>query len=163
MDRLANILDGYIEKKRQKLTALSEEIWRYAEVGFQEFRSAQALERCLEDEGFTLEKGVAGMPTAFVARYGSGKPVIGFLGEYDALFDLSQQPGNPQRALFENGTAGHGCGHNELGVGALASALAVKEYMQEQGVSTCCTGFTVGPHMRRGSRIWAAARWMPAN
>lgn len=64
MDRLANILDGYIEKKRQKLTALSEEIWRYAEVGFQEFRSAQALERCLEDEGFTLEKGVAGMPTA---------------------------------------------------------------------------------------------------
>ena len=215
MDRLANILDGYIEKKRQKLTALSEEIWRYAEVGFQEFRSAQALERCLEDEGFTLEKGVAGIPTAFVARYGSGKPVIGFLGEYDALFDLSQQPGNPQRALFENGTAGHGCGHNELGVGALASALAVKEYMQEQGlagtvvyygcpaeedgsgkciwqkkaylmnwmglslgtlpaktlwmaaaawrVSACCTGFTVGPHMRRGSRIWAAARWMPAN
>ena len=135
MDRLANILDGYIEKKRQKLTALSEEIWRYAEVGFQEFRSAQALERCLEDEGFTLEKGVAGMPTAFVARYGSGKPVIGFLGEYDALFDLSQQPGNPQRALFENGTAGHGCGHNELGVGALASALAVKEYMQEQGLA----------------------------
>lgn len=147
------------------------------------------------------------MPTAFVARYGSGKPVIGFLGEYDALFDLSQQPGNPQRALFENGTAGHGCGHNELGVGALASALAVKEYMQEQGlagtvvyygcrrkkmaavkciwqkkaylmnwmglspgtlpaktqwmavaawrVSACCTGFTAGPHMRRGSRIWA--------
>ena len=135
MDRLANILDGYIEKKRQKLTALSEEIWRYAEVGFQEFRSAQALERCLEDEGFTLEKGVAGIPTAFVARYGSGKPVIGFLGEYDALFDLSQQPGNPQRALFENGTAGHGCGHNELGVGALASALAVKEYMQEQGLA----------------------------
>ena len=135
MDRLANILDGYIEKKRQKLTALSEEIWRYAEVGFQEFRSAQALERCLEDEGFTLEKGVAGMPTAFVARYGSGKPVIGFVGEYDALFDLSQQPGNPQRALFENGTAGHGCGHNELGVGALASALAVKEYMQEQGLA----------------------------
>ena len=56
MDQLANILDGYIEKKRQKFTALSEEIWRYAEVGFQEFRSAQALERFLEEEGFTLEK-----------------------------------------------------------------------------------------------------------
>lgn len=78
MDRLANILDGYIEKKRQKLTALSEEIWRYAEVGFQEFRSAQALERCLEDEGFTLEKGVTGMPTAFVARYGSGNRSLDF-------------------------------------------------------------------------------------
>lgn len=135
MDQLANILDGYIEKKRQKFTALSEEIWRYAEVGFQEFRSAQALERFLEEEGFTLEKGVAGIPTAFTARYGSGKPVIGFLGEYDALFDLSQQPGNPQRALFENGAAGHGCGHNELGVGSLAAAVAVKEYMKEHGLA----------------------------
>lgn len=83
MDQLAKILDGYIEKKRQKLTALSEEIWRYAEVGYQEFQSAQALERCLEEEGFTVEKGVAEIPTAFVAKYGSGKPIIGFLGEYD--------------------------------------------------------------------------------
>lgn len=80
MAQLANILDGYIEKKRQKFTALSEEIWRYAEVGFQEFRSAQALERFLEEEGFTLEKGVAGIPTAFTARYGSGKTGDRFFG-----------------------------------------------------------------------------------
>ena len=134
MDQLAKILDGYIEKKRQKLTALSEEIWRYAEVGYQEFQSAQALERCLEEEGFTVEKGVAEIPTAFVAKYGSGKPIIGFLGEYDALFDLSQQAGNPQRASFENGPAGHGCGHNQLGVGSLAAAMAVKDYMKEHGL-----------------------------
>ena len=134
MDQLAKILDGYIEKKRQKLTALSEEIWRYAEVGYQEFQSAQALERCLEEEGFTVEKGVAEIPTAFVAKYGSGKPIIGFLGEYDALFDLSQQAGNPQRASFENAPAGHGCGHNQLGVGSLAAAMAVKDYMKEHGL-----------------------------
>lgn len=134
MEQLAGILDQYIEKKRDKLIALSEEIWRYAEVGFQEFRSAQALIHCLEEEGFASEKGVGGIPTAFVATYGSGSPKVGFLGEYDALFDLSQKPGCTARESFENGTAGHGCGHNELGVGALASALAVKEYMMEHGL-----------------------------
>lgn len=135
MDQLASILEGYVEQKRQKLTALSEEIWRYAEVGYQEFQSAAALERCLEEEGFSVEKGVAGIPTAFVARYGQGKPVIGFLGEFDALFDLSQQAGNWQRASFENGNAGHGCGHNQLGVGSLAAAMAVKEYMKDHGLA----------------------------
>ena len=68
MDQLANILDGYIEKKRQKFTALSEEIWRYAEVGFQEFRSAQALERFLEEEGFTLEKGGSRYSDGFYSK-----------------------------------------------------------------------------------------------
>ena len=134
MEELAKILDGYIEQKRQKLISLSEEIWRYAEVGFQEFQSAKALERCLEEEGFLVEKGVAGIPTAFVATYGKGNPRIGFLGEYDALFDLSQKAGSTQRALFQNGKAGHGCGHNALGVGSLAAALAVKAYMQEHSL-----------------------------
>ena len=135
MESLAAFVEQYVEARRERLIALSEEIWRYAEVGFQEFQSAKALERFLEEEGFTVQKGVAGIPTAFVATYGSGKPAIGFLGEYDALFDLSQQAGSTDRALFENGTAGHGCGHNELGVGSLAAALAVKDYMQQHGLA----------------------------
>ena len=135
MESLAAFVEQYVEARRERLIALSEEIWRYAEVGFQEFQSAKALERFLEEEGFTVQKGVAGIPTAFVATYGSGKPAIGFLGEYDALFDLSQQAGSTDRALFENGTAGHGCGHNELGVGSLAAAVAVKDYMQEHGLA----------------------------
>ena len=134
MEQLAGILDGYMEQRREKLVSLSEEIWRYAEVGFQEFRSADALARCLEEEGFSVEKGVAGIPTAFVASFGSGEPQIGFLGEYDALFDLSQEAGNTQRALYKNGQAGHGCGHNALGVGSLGAALAVKAYMQEHSL-----------------------------
>ena len=134
MEQLAGILDGYMEQRREKLVSLSEEIWRYAEVGFQEFRSAEALARCLEEEGFSVEKGVAGIPTAFVASFGSGEPKIGFLGEYDALFDLSQEAGNTQRALYKNGKAGHGCGHNALGVGSLGAALAVKAYMQEHSL-----------------------------
>ena len=134
MEQLAGILDGYIEQKREKLVSLSEEIWRYAEVGFQEFQSAEALARCLEEEGFSVERQIAGIPTAFVASFGSGEPKIGFLGEYDALFDLSQEAGNTQRVLYQNGQAGHGCGHNALGVGSLGAALAVKAYMQEHSL-----------------------------
>ena len=135
MKQLAEILGGYIDKNRERLFALSQQIWEYAEVGFQEYRSAEALKNFLKEEGFSIESGVAGIPTAFVAKYGQGKPAIGFLGEYDALYDLSQEPGNPERKYFNDQNAGHGCGHNELGVGSLAAAVAVKDYMKEQGLA----------------------------
>ena len=135
MKELAKYLNEAIDKNRERLFALSQQIWEYAEVGFQEYRSAEALKAFLIEEGFTVQSGVAGIPTAFVASYGSGKPSIGFLGEYDALYDLSQEPGNPQRKAFQNGNAGHGCGHNDLGVGSLAAAVAVKDYMKEHGLA----------------------------
>ena len=103
MKELAKYLNEAIDKNRERLFALSQQIWEYAEVGFQEYRSAEALKAFLIEEGFTVQSGVAGIPTAFVASYGSGKPSIGFLGEYDALYDLSQEPGNPQRKAFQNG------------------------------------------------------------
>lgn len=113
-------------------------IWDYAETAFLEKQSADALCGALEQAGFAVERGVAGMQTAFTGRWGSGKPVIGFLGEFDALSGINQmsgsdvkQPTSPEML----GKPGHGCGHNCLGVGSLAGAIAAKEYLEKTGQS----------------------------
>lgn len=105
---------------------MAQEIWGYAEVGYQEHQSSQLLQGKLQEAGFKVEAGVADIPTAFVATYGSGKPVLGFLAEFDALPGLSQQA-TPEQMADDNRTAGHGCGHNLFGVGSVAAAIAVKE------------------------------------
>lgn len=116
----------WIEANRPMFTSLSDEIWGYAELGYKEFNSSKTIEDALEEAGFTLERGVAEIPTAFVARYGRGGPVIGILGEFDALPGLSQDC-VPYRKPLENGAPGHGCGHNLLGVAGLASVMAIKQ------------------------------------
>jgi len=118
----------WVDQNEQRLNELSEAIWEYAEVGLREFKSADLLASELEKAGFEVERGVAGMPTAFVAAYGSGKPIIGILGEYDALPGLSQKVSAVEEPV-ESGGAGHGCGHNLLGVGSLGGILALKEAM----------------------------------
>ena len=115
-----------IDKQRDELTALSDEVWRYAETALLETKSSKALADFAERNGFRVTRGVAGMPTAFVAEYGSGSPVIGIMFEYDALPGLSQKA-QPSRAPIETGAPGHGCGHNLFGVGSLAAATAVKD------------------------------------
>lgn len=115
-----------IETQRPKLTALSDQIWRYAETALKETRSSKALADYAEGQGFRVERGVAGLPTAFVAAYGSGRPLIGILGEYDALPGISQKA-QPVKEPLEAGAAGHGCGHNLFGVASLGAAVAVKE------------------------------------
>ena len=115
-----------IDAQRAQLTALSDEVWRYAETALQETKSSKALADYAEQKGFRVTRGVAGMPTAFVAEYGSGRPVIGIMGEYDALPGLSQKA-EPARAPIDTGAPGHGCGHNLFGVGSLAAATAVKD------------------------------------
>lgn len=124
-----------IEARRQRLTDISDQIWEYAETRFQEQRSAELLCLALEDEGFVVERGVGGLETAFIGTFGSGKPVIALLGEYDALSGLSQQAGTAVQQPVEPGGNGHGCGHNLLGTGALGAAFALKQLMQEQGLS----------------------------
>ena len=111
-----------IDSKASEFAALSDAIWDYAELAFTEHQSAEALCRQLEKEGFAVTRGVAGIETAFTARYGSGKPVIGILGEFDALSGLSQKAGCAVREPLCPGAAGHGCGHNALGAGAMAAA-----------------------------------------
>ena len=115
-----------IDLKKDKICALSDEIWAYAETRFEEQQSAKAICDTLRCEGFQVEEGIAGIDTAFTGTFGSGKPVIGFLGEYDALFGMSQVADVMEKQELVAGGAGHGCGHNLLGCGTLAAAIGVK-------------------------------------
>ncbi len=108
-------------------------VWDWAEMGYQEEQSSALLQQTLEAEGFKIEKGVAGIPTAFVAEYGSGSPVIGILGEYDALPGLSQKA-IPSKAPA-GGAAGHACGHHLFGTASTAAAIAVKDWLKSSGSS----------------------------
>jgi aminobenzoyl-glutamate utilization protein B len=119
----------WIDQKVPELCNLSKTIWNYAEVGLREEKSAAALASYLEKEGFSIKKGVGNMPTAFVASFGEGKPILGFLGEYDSLAGLSQKT-VPTREEAVPGAPGHGCGHNLLGVGSLAASIALKKEIE---------------------------------
>jgi aminobenzoyl-glutamate utilization protein B len=110
---------------------ISDAIWSYAELGLQEYKSSTLLVQTLEKAGFKVEKGLAGMPTCFVASYGTGKPVVGILAEYDALAMLSQQGRTPKQSPVVAGAPGHGCGHNLMGSAATAAAIAVKQAMEK--------------------------------
>lgn len=119
-----------VDEHADELKAVNQAIWKLAEVGLEERESSALLIAKLRDAGFELETGLAGMPTAFVASYGEGKPVIGILAEYDALPGMSQKVG-PLREAVSDGQPGHACGHSGLGTGALGAALAVKAAMEK--------------------------------
>jgi aminobenzoyl-glutamate utilization protein B len=116
--------DAYLDTTAAQWAEVSRKIWDYAETALQETKSAALLVDLLEKEGFTVTRGVAGMPTAFVASAGSGSPVIGILAEYDALPGLSQVAGASKKTPLVAGAPGHGCGHNLLGTAAVAAAVA---------------------------------------
>lgn len=118
----------WIEAQRQFLAGINDRIWELAEVGLQEYKSSQLLAAELEKAGFKVERGVAEMPTAFTATWGSGRPKIGFLAEYDALPHLSQKA-SPVREPLRHDAPGHGCGHNTYGAAVLGAVLALKEEM----------------------------------
>ncbi|MBL8027116.1 MAG: amidohydrolase [Fibrobacteres bacterium] len=118
----------HIEKNRTVYEKMAYEIWSNPEPGYMETKSAGLLAAALKDAGFTVRSGVAGIPTAFVAEFGSGKPVIGLIAEYDALPGLSQD-NVPYRKPLTKNSFGHGCGHNLFGVASAAAAIAVKEWL----------------------------------
>ena len=115
-----------IAKQEADLIKISDEIWALAETAFEETKSAEILATYAEQQGFKVSRGVAEMPTGFIAEFGSGKPIIGILGEFDALPGLSQQATSDKNPI-ETGAPGHGCGHNLFGAGSLGAAVAVKE------------------------------------
>lgn len=115
-----------IEKHQQELINLSDSVWKFAETALKESKSAKILSDYAEKNGFVLRRGVAEMSTAFIAEYGSGKPIIGVLGEFDALPGLSQKAA-PERSALVADAPGHGCGHNMFGAASLGAALAIKE------------------------------------
>jgi aminobenzoyl-glutamate utilization protein B len=119
-----------IDARSAELIAVSDEVWRHAETALRETKSSKALADFAEKNGFRVTRGVSGMPTAFVAEYGSGSPVIGIMGEFDALPGISQKA-QPVKEPLQAGAAGHGCGHNLLGAGSMAAALAIKELLAE--------------------------------
>jgi aminobenzoyl-glutamate utilization protein B len=115
-----------VDRHAAQLAELSDRIWAYAEIALREHKSAAALADFAEQQGFRVQRGVAGMPTAFVATYGQGRPVIGVMGEFDALPGLSQKA-LPEKMPLVEGGGGHGCGHNLFGAGSLGAAIAIKE------------------------------------
>ena len=128
--RHQNILQN-IENKSEEYTAVAQKIWSFAELGYQEEKSSALLQQTLADQGFEIQAGVAEIPTAFIATYGSGSPVIAILGEYDALPGLSQQVA-PYK-ISNGGRGGHACGHHLFGTASAAAAIALKDYLQKQG------------------------------
>lgn len=131
MNKLAVI--QYLEERAADFYTLSDKIWENAEIRFREKQSVQDYAAFLKNEGFTVTVGVAGLKTGFRAEWGSGKPVIGFLGEYDALPGMSQKAGVCVKEPLVNDGNGHGCGHNLLGVGALMGAVGLKHYLETEG------------------------------
>lgn len=119
-----------IEKHRAELTNLSDQVWAFAETALRETRSSRLLADYAERQGFKVQRGIAGMPTAFTATYGEGRPIIGILGEYDALPGLSQKV-SPVKEAKTPGEAGHGCGHNLFGAASLGAAVAIKELIEK--------------------------------
>ncbi|MGV2290439.1 amidohydrolase [Trinickia sp. YCB016] len=135
MEHVARVKD-LVEAKQERYIELANEIWALAEMRYSEHRSAELHASMIEDAGFRVTRGVAGMPTAFVAEAGSGGPVIGFLGEYDALAGLSQESGALVCRPAAGGATsnGHGCGHHLLGTGAHLAAVAARDYFAANGI-----------------------------
>jgi aminobenzoyl-glutamate utilization protein B len=128
-DETAGVLKA-IDASRERAAKVAMDIWNFAEVGYQETRSSMLLQQQLRDAGFTVEAGVAGMPTAFVATYGSGSPVIGILAEFDALPGITQQAA-PERTPAPEKDAGHACGHHLFGTASTFAAIGVKNWLAE--------------------------------
>lgn len=124
----------WIEKNKTLLDNTSFKIWEFAETAFREYKSSKLLARVLEKKGFKVTRNLSGISTAFLAEFGSGKPVIGILGEFDALPGLSQKAGVAEKDPLKPGAPGHGCGHNLLGVAGAGAALAAKAALQNSGI-----------------------------
>jgi aminobenzoyl-glutamate utilization protein B len=129
LNREKKAIIASVEAHQEALIAISDSIWALAETAFEEHESARILADYAEAQGLAVERGVAGIPTAFVATYGSGSPVISVLGEFDALPGISQKA-SPVKEPLNAGAAGHGCGHNLFGAASLGAAIAIKEQIE---------------------------------
>ena len=123
-----------IDKQYDKYVQVSQTIWSYAEVAFLESKSSELLQKTLKDAGFQVQSSVADMPTAFVASFGSGKPVIGILAEFDALPGVAQEA-TPEKKGISGQLAGHACGHHLFGTASVAAAIEAKEWLKRSGKS----------------------------
>ncbi len=123
---------AFIDKNAARFTSLSDDIWEHPQLGLEETYAVKRQTEALSQAGFSIRSDLGGMSTAFSASWGHGRPVIGVLGEYDALPGLSQTA-SPQKDPVEKAAPGHGCGHNHLGVGSMAAVMAAKAAMEKEG------------------------------
>lgn len=128
---ISQFVKEIIQYNKDLFTEVSDFIWENPETRFEEKYSSNILKDTLKKEGFHVQSPVAGLDTGFIGSFGSGNPVVAILGEFDALEDLSQKKGEPRQAEEIKGGNGHGCGHNLLGTGSLAAAVAIKEYLEK--------------------------------
>lgn len=119
-----------VDKHQADLIKMSDQIWAFAETALNETQSSKVLADYAEAQGFKVKRGISGMPTAFIAEFGSGKPIVGIMGEFDALPGISQKA-QPTREPLAEGAGGHGCGHNLFGAGSLGAAIAIKELIEQ--------------------------------
>ncbi|MBQ2403994.1 MAG: amidohydrolase [Lachnospiraceae bacterium] len=122
-----------MNKYHDKMAALSDQIWDYAELKFAEHKSAKVMVDFLKEEGFEVETGIGEIETAYMAKFGQGKPVIGILGEFDALSGMSQMADVAEKTPREGTNNGHGCGHHLLGVAGIGAAMILRDYFKETG------------------------------
>ncbi len=130
----ADVMLSFLERNEARFGPVAMDIWDYAELGYLETKSSERLQQVLASEGFEIQAGVAGIPTAFVASFGAGKPVIGVLAEFDALPGISQSRA-PTRDILEDKHAGHACGHHLFGAGSTAAAIAIRQWLEDNKVS----------------------------
>lgn len=124
-----------LENKKEQLHELQKKLWEYAEPGFLENQSCKEMANFLRAEGFEVTENICGMETAYVGVFGSGKPVICILAEYDALYGLSQAADIAEYSPIKDKETGHGCGHHLLGTGAIGAAMIVKDYLKQHKIS----------------------------
>ena len=122
-----------IDERAALFEGIADRIWENPELSLKEFQAKDIYCRALRELGFSVTENLCGIGTAFCGSYGSGRPVIGILGEFDALSGLSQEAGAVSPKPVTEGGCGHGCGHNLLGAGSLAAAAAVKAWLEKTG------------------------------
>ena len=174
MNQSKQIAIEYVDTRAEFFCALADTIWANPELSLKEFGSTASYCAALRELGFAVTEKLCGIDTAFCGSYGSGRPVIGILGEFDALSGLSQKAGSAQPEPLVPGGSGHGCGHNLLGAGSLAAAAAVKAYLEKTGrpgtvIFYGCPGEEGGSGKAFMARegLWkqldAALSWHPAD
>ncbi len=150
-------VDQAVEQASPAIKRIVSEVWQLAELSLQEVKSAQLLINILREHGFTITStGTAGVPTAFIAEYGSGSPILGFLAEYDALPGLGNEPVPYREPRKDGNTSGHGCGHNLLGAACVGAAIALKQVMAEQHIPGTIRVYGCAAEETEGAKVYMA-------
>jgi aminobenzoyl-glutamate utilization protein B len=152
-NKAKKIAENWVNNNENHLAEISDAIWNYAELGYIEFKSARLLADELENHGFEVIRGIAGIPTAFVGSWGKNKPIIGVMGEYDALPGLSQKA-VPYKEPIEVGAPGHGCGHNIHGTSGLGGAIALKYAIEKTGIKGTVKFFGCPAEEMLSGKVW---------